>query len=119
MNRPRHHDACAWSSTQAQQIHYPSSCLLFVQKQTSDAHVDLAAYDHATLAVAAALPGHEGGAQLSELPVLPVAPWNCRPGYLVSMKLAPSCNTFDMHLAWCMPCAMLRDAKLSWITRST
>lgn len=48
--------------------------------------MDLAAYEHATLALTAALSGHEGSAQLSELPLLPVAPWNRRPGYLVSFE---------------------------------
>ena len=76
-------------------------CLRLVQKQKSDAHVDLAAYDHATLALTAALFGHEGGARLSEMPVLPVAPWNQRPGYLVSFRLALSAITLESGPCLC------------------
>jgi hypothetical protein len=90
-----------------------SSCLLSVQKQKSDAHVDLAAYDHATMTVAAALSGHEGGAQLSELPMLPVAPWNRRPGYLVGSVLSV-CHC--QHSALQAACFVLAEQCMSECT---
>ena len=95
----------------------PLSRLLFVQKQKSDAHVDLAAYDHATLAFTAALSDDEGSAQLSELPVLAVAPWNQRPGYLVSFQSSLSAITMECRCR--APCLWMHErADQFLITRS-
>ena len=54
-----------------------------MQKEACAEHVDLVAYDKATLAAANAIFG-QNAATYAELPVLPVAPWNRQPGYLVS-----------------------------------
>jgi hypothetical protein len=53
-----------------------------MQKEATPAHADLAAHDKATLATANAIFGQDA-ATIAELPVLPVAPWNRKPGYLV------------------------------------
>ena len=60
-----------------------------MQKEACAEHVDLAAYDKATLAAANAIFG-QNAATFAELPVLPVAPWNRQPGYLVSAVLTGS-----------------------------
>lgn len=47
--------------------------------------MDLEAYDGALLALQQELLGGPPGSA-AELPLLPVAPWNRRPGYLVGAK---------------------------------
>jgi hypothetical protein len=51
------------------------------EKEECAAHVDLTAYDQATLAAHNAIFGHDV-ASLAELPLLPSAPWNRKPGHL-------------------------------------
>ena len=65
-----------------------------MQTQESAAQVDLASYDRATLTVTSALFSRDDcPATLADVPVLPVAPWNRKPGYLVSCRLiAVACS---------------------------
>lgn len=51
------------------------------EAEESAAHTDLAAHDKATLAAANAIFGRHA-ASFEELPLLPTAPWNRKPGYL-------------------------------------
>jgi len=48
--------------------------------------VDMTAYDQATVLAHNAIFGHDAPSLL-ELPLLPAAPWNRQPGYLVSSWL--------------------------------
>lgn len=67
---------CVWPSVDGSVIFPP-------QAEESAAHTDLAAHDKATLAAANAIFGRQA-ASFEELPLLPTAPWNRKPGYLVS-----------------------------------
>ena len=79
-----------------------------MQKEACAEHVDLAAYDKATLAAANAIFG-QNAATFAELPVLPVAPWNRQPGYLVRAVLTGSMTYVAVHSDGLGCCMLLWD----------
>jgi hypothetical protein len=81
-----------------------SSVCSCMQKEACAEHVDLAAYDKATLAAANAIFG-QNAVTFAELPVLPVAPWNRQPGYLVSAVLTGSMAYIKVHSVCAAACS--------------
>ena len=61
-----------------------SAPLPHAQEEVSSAHCNAGAFDNGMLALTNAVMGTDAGS-LDEVPLLPVAPWNHQPGYLVRL----------------------------------